>query len=199
MINKKAIDKHDPKKETTSFDLNPVAEYSMGNQESKHCRIRSTNCTSPTLQILNKKKQKGRYRMMEKQERKSISSIKELNNELVNKSIVKITKRNWDSLSNPRSKLDKSSRYSCDATNSKFNLIMSSDTLKVMPIAIKEIKSAMNISCKRKSAASKLSKHIESTLGFRATLDKGLSLQKKLPNKHPNLPLPNIFKTSTKL
>lgn len=187
----KKLDNEKPNKWDTAKNTFKNSAEKQPPFESRHCRMKSMNIASPSLQILlQQKKIKTKPKFIDKKGRRSVSSLKHIENNLTaSNTNIKCHRRVFESLSLPKSSLMKESRMSWDGTTSVSKIVTSKHTKSLS----KDSKKSIGGSSKWKKASSKLNKHIENTLGYKSSHDKNIAALKKLKFKDPKLPLPNIY------
>ena len=164
--------------------------------QSRHFRMKSMNVASPSLQILFNTKQAWMKpsRFYEKDERKSLSSLRDLESNLICKKMRKLSKEVLKSFSVPKSKWGSESRFSYDINDRSSKQLFTKSSKNNS----KESKKFTSSDFSQKKMASKLNKHIENTLWSKSVYEKNISSLKKIKSKHHNLPLPSIFQNKQK-
>lgn len=172
----------DEKPNVQSFvkNLDVIQEKPSGSL-SRHLRMKSIDISTPIYNLTTSKKS-----VKSKKQRKSISTIKDLEKTLNPKKIQKVKRRHKQSLSNSKNVFYKQSRLSFDVTDHMGKLMMYKGSTKT----IKTKKSASQ--SRKANASSKLSKHIEEAFGYKSSVEKKKGGFRKLKNRHSNPPLPII-------
>lgn len=186
----KNIEKCLVQKPNSSDQTLEIVKEKSNQFESRHFRMKSLHWESPSLQMVElKKTSKVRYKKQDKKHRKSVWSMKEIENQLTCKSFQKLNRRVIESISLPKTTFENDARHSYDVSDK----IQKHFVYKSSKGLLKDTKKLSSSVSKSRKAGAKLNKQIESTLGYSSAQSKNTAMMKKTRSRHHNLPLPHIY------